>query len=177
MLLFRLLEKPFLFRQKEFIKRPGAISSLKSLIEKKCGLVRQRIANSIPRITHYTDGNIDKLLSVCDEVENWLNEKLAEQEKTALHIDPVFTIDDVQKKAKEINREFSNLGKKSSTAKSSTTTTTTNVTDESTEYAKTYNTTIDSITQETSNVTIPSDTETTAEAIGSKTTEILHPEL
>ncbi|CAJ0853722.1 10007_t:CDS:2, partial [Entrophospora sp. SA101] len=177
----RLLEKPFLFRKGEFIKRPGAISSLKSLIDKRCGFVRQRRANLIPKITHYTDENIDKLLNVCDKVENWLNEKLAEQEKTAPHIDPVFTTDDVQKKAKEINREFSNLVKKSSTVKSSTTTiaTTTiiNATDESTEYAKTYSTTTDSITQETSNVTISSDTETTTGAIEPKTTEILHVEL
>jgi len=178
----RLLEKPFLFRKEEFIKRPGAISSLKSLIDKRCVFVRQKRANLIPKITHHTDENIDKFLNVCDKVENWLNKKLAEQEKTAPHIDPVFTANNVKKKAKAIKRGFLNLvKKKSSTVKSSTTTiaTTTiiNATDESTEYAKICSTTTDSITQETSNVTISSDTETTTGAIEPKTTEILHVEL
>ncbi|CAH1758585.1 13473_t:CDS:10 [Entrophospora sp. SA101] len=162
----RLLEKPISFRQEEFIKRPDAISSLELLIDNTRGFIEQIRTNITVETWHYTDADIDKLLNVCDKIENWLKEKLAEQGKTALYIDPIFTTDDIQKKVNEIKREFLKLVNKKPPikAKSSTTTTAT------TESVKTNDTTADSITQETSNVTIPSDTETTTEAIEPKTT-------
>nr|CAG8439267.1 9970_t:CDS:10 [Entrophospora candida] len=167
----RLLEKPISFRQEEFIKRPDAISSLELLIDNTRGFIEQIRTNITVETWHYTDADIDKLLNVCDKIENWLKEKLAEQGKTALYIDPIFTTDDIQKKVNEIKREFLKLVNKKPPikAKSSTTTTAT------TESVKTNDTTADSITQETSNVTIPSDTETTTEAFEPKTTH--HQEL
>ncbi|CAG8574514.1 8554_t:CDS:10 [Cetraspora pellucida] len=101
----RLLEKPITYRRDEHTRRPEAVSAIQSVINNTRGFVEQiKVNTTIER--YHTDEELDKLLNVCNKADKWLDEKLTEQDKIALHVDPVLTTADIERMLREIEREF-----------------------------------------------------------------------
>ncbi|CAG8765363.1 10970_t:CDS:2, partial [Acaulospora morrowiae] len=102
----RSLEQPITYRYEELTRRPDAIRAIQSVIKKTREFIDQLLLNSTTEDQLIADADLDRLMSVCRRVEQWLDEKLFEQERIPLHIDPVLTSSDIEKKVREIEREL-----------------------------------------------------------------------
>ncbi|CAG8766131.1 17240_t:CDS:2, partial [Acaulospora morrowiae] len=101
----RSLEQPITYRYEELTRRPDAVRAIQSVIKKTREFIDQ-LLNSTTEDQLVADADLDRLISVCRRVEQWLDEKLFEQERIPLHIDPVLTSSDIEKKVREIEREL-----------------------------------------------------------------------
>ncbi|RIA89435.1 Hsp70 protein [Glomus cerebriforme] len=120
----KLLEQPIAYRREERIKLPDAIFTIKTAINSTRAFV-DGIKTNTTADRYHTDEELDKLLSVCGKVEEWLNEKLEIQEKTSPHVDPILITSDINKKLNEIEQQFLILVSKKSPRKPKATTKTT----------------------------------------------------
>ncbi|RGB32887.1 Hsp70 protein [Rhizophagus diaphanus] len=102
----KLLEQPIAYRREERIKLPNAIFKIKAVINSTRDFVDEIKTNTTAENRYHTDEELDKLLSVCGKVEEWLNEKLELQGKTPPHVNPSLVTIDIDKKLNEIEREF-----------------------------------------------------------------------
>ncbi|CAG8529838.1 6183_t:CDS:10 [Diversispora eburnea] len=103
------IEQPIIFRRDELSRRPEAIFSIQSLIKSVRAFANRIITNLTAENNPITELELNRLMDTCFRVEEWLEDKLYEQERIPPHVDPVLVSSDIQKKAKEIQRELSIL--------------------------------------------------------------------
>ena len=66
--------------------------------------IESAAVTNVPKIPAYTPEDLTELSRVHESVQNWLEEKLAEQDKLSLSDDPVILSSDLAAKSKELNR-------------------------------------------------------------------------
>ncbi|RHZ78735.1 hypothetical protein Glove_156g20 [Diversispora epigaea] len=116
------MEQPIIFRRDELSRRPEAIFSIQSFIKSTRDYANQIIVNLTAENNPITELELNKLIDICYRVEEWLEDKLYEQERIPPHIDPVLISSDIQKKANEIQRELLILEAKKKAYESSSST-------------------------------------------------------
>lgn len=107
----RLLERPITYRRTEYLKRDEHLSLLDKGIE-----AVQLYVDAISKLNeterYHSEEDLANATSVIDEVKGWRNKKVVEQEALELHVDPVLTTRDMQKKLKEVEAALRKLTSK-----------------------------------------------------------------
>ncbi|KAG7338373.1 molecular chaperone DnaK [Nitzschia inconspicua] len=91
---------PIEYRAAEAEARPSAISALQQNVEKFKKWLADAQGND--SFAHILDEEFSKCHAKCDEVSGWMYDKLDEQSSLPPHVDPAFTVADVNAKSKEL---------------------------------------------------------------------------
>jgi heat shock 70kDa protein 4 len=91
---------PIEYRAAEAEARPSAVSALQQNAEKYKKWLADAQAND--DYSHITDEEFSKCHAKCDEISSWLYDKLDEQGSLPPHVDPAFTVADVNAKSREL---------------------------------------------------------------------------
>ena len=94
---------PVTKRRYEAENRLDAFSSLRKQLEQ----FRLSATTEDPKYDHIAPEEKQKVVTECNNVEKWLNEKMVSQDKVAKSADPIVTIQEVTKKQDELTK-FSN---------------------------------------------------------------------
>ncbi|CAO3677928.1 unnamed protein product [Umbelopsis vinacea] len=107
----QLLERPITYRRTEHLKRDEHLSLLDKGIE-----AVQLYVDAISKLNeterYHSEEDLSNATSVIDEVKDWKNKKVVEQEALELHVDPALTTRDMQKKLKEVEAALRKLTSK-----------------------------------------------------------------
>jgi hypothetical protein len=106
-----LLERPITYRRNEHLKRDEHLSLLDKGIE-AIEMFVETIKKMGEGERYHSDEDVANATTVSDQVKAWKFEKVAEQAALALHIDPVLTTREIQKKMKEVEEALRKLTNK-----------------------------------------------------------------
>jgi heat shock 70kDa protein 4 len=94
------LGQPIEHRAAEAAARPNAVSALQQNVEKYKKWLAD--AQGSEDFSHITDEEFSKCHAKCDEISGWLYDKLDEQGSLPPHVDPAFSVADVNSKNKDV---------------------------------------------------------------------------
>ncbi|BGP27455.1 lumenal Hsp70 protein [Rhodotorula toruloides] len=113
------LVKHILSRSTEASERPAAVSSLRDQLSKSSSFLSTAradsaaLAKSDPSAPQrFTGDELDSLDKLVRETQAWLDDAVKRQEKVKAYEDPAFKVVEVEKRAKEVERETAKLEKK-----------------------------------------------------------------
>lgn len=107
----QLLERPITYRRNEHLKRDEHLSLLDKGID-AIEMFVETVKKMAEGERYHSDDDIANATTVSDQVKTWKLEKVAEQAALALHIDPVLTTREIQKKMKEVEEALRKLTNK-----------------------------------------------------------------
>jgi heat shock protein 4 len=99
------LGDPIAKRYYEYEHRFDEVSHLKNTINQ----LKLNATSMDPKYDHISAEDKVKVVSECETLEKWLNEKMQAQEKLSKHVNPVFTVAEVHKKNEDITRLANSL--------------------------------------------------------------------
>jgi hypothetical protein len=106
-----LLERPITYRRNEHLKRDEHLSLLDKGIE-AVKLFVDAISKLNETERYHSEEDLTSATVVAEEAKEWKDKKVIEQQALELHVDPVLTTRDLQKKMKEVEDALRKLTSK-----------------------------------------------------------------
>ncbi|GAB5586845.1 lumenal Hsp70 protein [Umbelopsis nana] len=107
----QLLERPITYRRNEHLKRDEHLSLLDKGIE-AVKLFVDAISKLNETERYHSEEDLTSATVVAEEAKEWKDKKVIEQQALELHVDPVLTTRDLQKKMKEVEDALRKLTSK-----------------------------------------------------------------